>query len=201
MERFTAEERARIEQGIREKYVRVANSPEGSFRYPTGRKGLEVLGYERPLIDTLPEDSIASYCGVGNVFRMGAPDEGEAVLDVGCGGAVDALVAAKLVGPQGTVVGVDMVAEMVHRAGRNASRAGVRHVFFAYASAETLPFPEGRFDAVISNGTFNLVPDKVKGLNEVFRVLRPGGRFLMADQILTGQQAPDKASMVETWAL
>jgi arsenite methyltransferase len=200
MEGFTAEERTKIEGGIRGKYAKVAYSPESSFRYPTGRKGLEALGYRQDLIDALPESVIASYCGVGNVFKMGSINPGDAVLDVGCGGGIDAIVAALLVGSSGMATGVDLVPEMVDRAQKNASQARISNVFFDQGSAEFLLFTDERFDTVISNGTFNLVPDKAKGLEEVFRVLRPGGRFLIADQILTIPETPDKAAMIETWA-
>lgn len=198
--KFSQEDRKRIKEGIAEKYRKVAGSPEGSFKYPTGRAGLEGQGYDREILKALPEEVLASYCGVGNPFSLGPIKRGEAILDIGCGAGVDTLVAAMLAGPTGRAVGIDLTAEMLERARENLRKTSIENVDFKQASAEELPFPDASFDAVISNGVFNLVPDRVKALMEVWRVLKPDGRLMIADQILTTEPPTDTKSMVESWA-
>ena len=197
---LTAQDKQRIEESIRGKYLKVAASPEGLFRYPTGRAGLEALDYAMDMVGDLPEPVAAAYCGVGNPFTSGPIREDEAVLDIGCGAGVDAIIAAKLTGPSGTVTGIDLVPEMLARASENARLAGVDNVTFRESSAEQLPFPDNSFDVVISNGVFNLVVDKVKALGEVLRVLKPGGRFMLADQVLAGELPKETKARVENWA-
>jgi SAM-dependent methyltransferase len=197
---LTPEERQRIADGIRGKYARVAVSPEGLFRYPTGRAGLEALNYDPQLIRTLPEQVAAAYCGVGNPFALGPVREGDAILDIGCGAGVDTIIAARLAGPTGSAAGLDAVPEMLARAQENARLAGVANVEFREGSAEELPFPDNSFDVVISNGVFNLVVDKAKALAEVYRVLKPGGRFLLADQVLAGELPKETRARIENWA-
>ena len=197
---LTGQDKQRIEESIRGKYLKVAASPEGLFRYPTGRAGLEALDYDPDMVRSLPEPVAASYCGVGNPFTLGPIREGEAILDIGCGAGVDSIIAAKLAGPSGAVTGIDLVPEMLARASENARLAGVDNVTFQESSAEQLPFPDNSFDVVISNGVFNLVVDKVKALGEVFRVLKPGGRFMLADQVLAGELPKETKARVENWA-
>ncbi len=197
---FTPEDYQRIQAGIREKYGKVAVSPEGQFRYPTGRAGLEALGYDPELIQALPAAVAASYCGVGNPFSLGPLRAGEAVLDLGCGAGVDAIMAALMAGPSGTVTGLDLVPEMLARAQENARLAGVAPIEFREGSAEALPFPDNTFHVVISNGVFNLVVDKPKALHEVFRVLKPGGRFMLADQVLAGELPQETQARIDKWA-
>ncbi len=198
--KFNSDERKRIREGIKEKYKVVAISPEGKFSYPTGRAGLEGQKYDPEILKALPEDVLASYCGVGNPFSLGPVKNGEAVLDIGCGAGVDTFVAAIMVGPEGRVIGIDLIPEMLNRAKMNLEKTSLKNVTFQEGSAEQLPFPDGIFDVVISNGVFNLIPDKAKALREVFRVLKSSGRFLLADQILTGDMPADSESMVENWA-
>ncbi len=198
--KFNSDERKRIREGIGEKYKRVAVSPEGKFSYPTGRAGLEGQKYDPEVIRSLPEDVLASYCGVGNPFTLGPVGKGETVLDIGCGAGVDTFVAAILVGPEGRVTGMDLIPEMVDRARTNLKKTSLKNVTFREGSAEQLPFPEGTFDIVLSNGVFNLIPDKAKALREVFRVLKPSGRFQLADQILTGEIPTNTESLVKNWA-
>lgn len=197
---FTAKDRKRIKEGIAAKYRKVAISPEGSFQYPTGRGGLDGLGYDPEILKTLPDEVLASYCGVGNPFSLGPVRKGEVVLDIGCGAGVDTIVAATMAGPQGRVVGIDLTLEMLERAKENLSKTTLERVSFQEGSAEDLPFPEASFHVVISNGVFNLVPDKPRALNEVFRVLKPNGRFMLADQVLATAQSADTRAMVENWA-
>lgn len=197
---LTAQDKKRIEESIRGKYLKVAASPEGLFRYPTGRAGLEALGYDPDMVRGLLDPVAAAYCGVGNPFTLGPIREGEAILDIGCGAGIDSIIAAKLVGPSGAVTGIDLVPEMLARASENARLAGVDNVTFQESSAEQLPFPDNSFDMVISNGVFNLVVDKVKALGEVLRVLKPGGRFMLADQVLAGELSKETKARVENWA-
>lgn len=197
---FTADEKERIRQGIQQKYEKVAISPEGNFKYPTGRRGLEAQKYDPKLINSLPEEVAASYCGVGNPFSLGPIQKSATVLDIGCGTGVDSLIAAMIVGPTGQVVGMDLTPEMLERARENLRKASLENVSFQEGSAEDLPFPEASFDAVISNGVFNLVLDKMRALKEVRRVLKPDGRFMLADQVLAIEQPADTRSMVENWA-
>ncbi len=197
---LTSQDRKRKEEGIRGKYTKVSDSPEGLFQYPTGRAGLEALNYDSELIQALPDSAVASYCGVGNPFTLGVIRKGEAVLDIGCGAGIDTIVAAMMVGPAGTVAGIDMVPEMLARARENLRMTDLKNVIFEEAYGEKLPFADGGFDVVISNGVFNLIPDKAKALSEVVRVLKPGGRLMMADQILVGELPSEIKARVASWA-
>jgi SAM-dependent methyltransferase len=156
---LTAEDRKRIEEGLQQKYAKVSVNPEGLFRYPTGRSGLEALDYNAHIVQSLPEAAVASYCGVGNPFTLGPVHEGETVLDIGCGGGFDTFFAAITVGPKGKAVGIDMIPEMLERARRNLRQTNIKNATFQEATAEDLPFPDESFDVVISNGVFNLIPD------------------------------------------
>jgi SAM-dependent methyltransferase len=197
--KLTTEDRNRIKASIRQKYAEVSVSPEGLFRYPTGRVGLEALGYASEIIRSLPEAAVSSYCGVGNPFILGQIKEGDEVLDIGCGGGVDTLAAAIIVGSTGNVVGIDMVSEMLARAKENLRETLFHNVTLLEASAEDLPFRRNSFHVVISNGVFNLIVDKARALAEVFRALKPNGRLMIADQILTGGLPDDTKSRVESW--
>jgi SAM-dependent methyltransferase len=189
----------KIEAGIRQKYSEVAKSPEGRFQYPTGRKGLETLNYDKTLIDQLPDAIASSYCGVGNPFSLGKINAGEHVLDMGCGAGVDTILAAIMVGPNGSAVGVDMVPEMIARAESNLKMTGMDTVSFQTTAGENLPFPDDTFDVVISNGVINLIPDKEGALTEILRVLKPGGRLMVADQIAVASVQKDIQARVASW--
>jgi arsenite methyltransferase len=190
----------KIRQGIREKYEKVAAAGSGCcFQYPTGREGMQLQGYPMDLIKDFPEEILATFCGVGNPFSLGPLYPGDAVLDIGCGAGVDALVAGRLVGAGGRVVGIDVTPAMIDKARANQARLGFGQVSFQVAEAEALPFPDNDFDAVISNGVFNLTLDKEKALQETQRVLKPGGRLLLADMVLVAALPPDLGDKVENW--
>ena len=196
---ITTEDLKKIEAGIREKYIRVAKSPEGLFKYPTGKKGLEELHYDKSLIDKLPDAVASSYCGVGNLFTLGEINTGEQVLDIGCGAGVDTIFASMMTGPTGNVAGVDIVPEMLQQAETNLRMTDLKNVTFKNASSENLPFHDDTFEVVISNGVINLIPDKEAALSEIFRVLKPAGRLMVADQVDSGSVQKDIKVRLANW--
>jgi len=196
---LTPEDKDKIEAGIREKYAKVATSPQGLFKYPTGKAGLETLGYDPEILKSLPESVLDSFCGVGNPFSLGPVDRGGTVLDIGSGGGLDSLVAARMVGAGGKVVGLDLSPEMVARAYENLKQTDLTNVAFQEFSGEDLPFPDGSFDVVISNGVFNLIPAKGRMLKEACRVLKPDGRLLIADQVLSGALTKSPRERIDSW--
>ncbi|MDM8540070.1 methyltransferase domain-containing protein, partial [Desulfococcaceae bacterium HSG9] len=169
------------------------------FKYPTGKKGLEALRYDKNLIDKLPDAVASSYCGVGSPHSLGKIDTGEQVLDIGCGAGVDTILAAMMTGAAENVTGVDIVPEMLERAATNLKMTDLKNVTFKKASGENLPFPGDSFDVVISNGVINLIPDKEKALTEIFRVLKPGGRLMMADQVASGSVQKEIRARLANW--
>jgi SAM-dependent methyltransferase len=184
---------ADIEDQVRERFRKVSQGHGGHFSYPTGREGLLALAYDQACLGRLPDAVQEYYCGVGNPFSAGVPQAGESVLDVGCGAGVDALVAAVFVGPQGRVSGLEFSADMIARAQANAEAAGVGNLSFVPGTAESLPFADRTFDLLVSNGVYNLVLRKRQALAEAFRVLRPGGRLQVADQILVDEGFPQRS--------
>jgi SAM-dependent methyltransferase len=189
----------KIEAGIRDKYVKVAKSPEGLFGYPTGRSGIEAQKYDPNLVGALPQEVISSYCGVGNPFSLGPIHKGDVVLDIGCGAGVDTIFAAMMTGPTGKAVGLDIVPEMLQRAKSNMEMTDLKNVSFELLVEEHLPFVEAEFDVVISNGTINLIPDKAMLLKEIWRVLKPGGRLMLADQVAIGSVNKDMKARLSNW--
>ena len=120
-------------------------------------------------------------------------------MDIGCGAGVDAILAAMIVGPSGKVVGIDMVPEMLERAKANLQMTDLNNLTFIEDSAENLNFPDNTFDVVISSGVINLIPDKESALTEIIRVLKPGGRLMVADQIAAGSVQKDLNARLANW--
>jgi SAM-dependent methyltransferase len=188
-----------LRQEIQAEYALVANEPERGFHFHTGRPLARLLGYEEAWLEGIPESAIESLAGTGNPFSIQPLAPGERVVDVGCGAGIDSLIAAKLVGPEGAVVGVDMTPAMLEKARAGAAASGATNVDFRAGYAEALPVDDGWADVVISNGVLNLFPDKNLGLREMARVLRPGGRLQIGD-ILVAKPVPASAKRdIDLW--
>jgi SAM-dependent methyltransferase len=177
---------------VRAKYREVAETPQAKFHFHTGREAARRCGYDMARVDDLPDVAIESFAGVANPFALRDVEVGERVLDVGSGAGFDSLLAAKAVGPTGAVIGVDKTPEMLAKARRVARSLDMEHVEFREGIAEALPVEDGWADVVISNGVFNLCPDKRAVFDEVFRALRPGGTLQFAD-IANGRSVPEEA--------
>jgi SAM-dependent methyltransferase len=188
-----------LRAAIQEEYQAVALEPERGFHFHTGRPLARLLGYPDTWLEGLPEASIASFAGTGNPFHAGTPLSGERIVDLGSGAGFDSLIAARMVAPGGRVVGVDMTPAMVEKAARAADAAGIGNVEFRLGYAEALPVDDGWADRVISNGVLNLVPDKAAALQEMMRILKPGGR-LQAGDILVQKPVPEDARrQIDLW--
>ena len=148
----------------------------------------------------LPTEPAHMALGVGNPVRSAGLQPGETVLDLGSGGGIDCLLAARAVGPTGRVIGVDFLPEMVDRARSAATDAGLGNVEFRIGEIESLPAADASVDVVISNGVINLSPRKARVLAEAYRVLRPGGRIAIVDLILEDDLPPEIATHPAAWA-
>ena len=147
------------------------------------RKGavVEFAGYTAEELAALPDDAVVNSFGCGNPLAMAGLRSGDVVLDLGSGAGIDLLLAARLVGPEGRVIGVDMTDEMVERAQANADAAGFTTIDVRKGIIEELPVEDASVDWVISNCVINLSPEKDRVFAEIARVLRPGGQMLVSD--------------------
>ncbi len=190
-------DREALREAIQEEYDVVACEPGRGFHFHTGRPLAEILGYRAEWLEGLPEGPIESFAGTGNPFSLGTLTLGERVVDVGCGAGIDSLIAARMVGPEGAVIGIDMTESMLEKA--RASAKTLDNVEFLLGFGEELPVPDGWADVVISNGVVNLMPDKHEALTEMARVLKPGGRIQIGD-ILVDRPVPENAKeKIELW--
>jgi arsenite methyltransferase len=159
---------------IRETYARVHSA------------GIAVAAalYDPGELERIPGPAVELALGVGDPVRHAGLQTGETVLDLGCGAGIDTLLAAVAVAPDGKAVGLDMTPEMLARAGANAAAAGLANVELLPGLIEQIPLPDASVDVVISNGVLNLSTRKSRVLAEAHRVMRPGGRIVIADLVL-----------------
>jgi arsenite methyltransferase len=158
------------------------------------------LGYDPLFIQDASSSLLESFCGVGNPFSLGKVNPGNNVLDIGSGAGFDLYVAKRLVGMSGKVCGIDLTQEMVERARKNLTDSGMSDIEVTHVSSEEIPYTDNTFDTVISNGVINLSPCKQELFQEIFRVLRNGGKLQFADVVLEKELPGALAGSLEAWS-
>lgn len=187
-----------LKREIKKTYASVSGEPERDFIFPTGRAWAEDLDYPAELA-AVPNSAVESFAGVANPFSLGRLAPGERVLDLGSGAGTDSLIAAQMVGPEGRVTGIDMTIEMLEKARTAAVELGAENVDFIEGEVEQLPFADGSFDVVISNGVIDLVPDKDAVFSEIHRVLKAGGRIQIADVTIQQPVSEEGKRNIDLW--
>lgn len=191
-----------IKRFIKKQYAKVARkaSQTSDFGVSNPIEQAKSTGYSEQEISSVPEEAVMGM-GCGNPIELAELKDGETVLDLGCGGGLDAFLAANKVGQKGKVIGIDMTPEMIKKAAENAVKGNYRNVEFKLGEIENLPVEDSCVDVAISNCVINHSPDKLATFKEVFRVLKPSGRILIADLVTEGEFAEDVLdSMDKIWA-
>ena len=189
----------KLRRGVRESYSGAATDPKGRHPFPVGDDFALSLGYPRDLLDAIPPRSRNSFVGVANVSVFADLPEGATVLDIGCGAGLDALIAARRVGPTGRVTGLDFSPAMLALAEQSAAETGLSNLKFICGEAEKLPLTDRSVDIVLVNGIFNLNPDRNAVFREIGRVTRPGGMVYAAELVLTAPLKKRRLRKVDDW--
>ena len=180
-------------------YQEVADNPDGTFHFFHGREAAQQFGYAAEWLDKAPAGAVASFAGVGNTHERADLQPGETVLDLGSGAGLDAIIAGWQVGPTGQVIGVDLNPSMCLKAQAHAAATGTT-MECQEGRMEDIPLPDDSVDVVISNGVINLSFRKRKVIEELFRVVRPGGRISITDIVSAKQLSQSIVSDPKLWA-
>ncbi|MBC8281789.1 MAG: methyltransferase domain-containing protein [Chloroflexi bacterium] len=184
---------------VREAYSNAADNLQESHPFPLGFDFAQSIGYPDDLLRSLPQSSVARFTGVSNVSIFADIPTGSTVLDLGCGGGTDSLIAAGKTGPNGRVYGVDFSQAMLSHSRAGADEAGASNAEFREAKGQQIPFPDDTFDVALINGIFNLNPNRDGIFQELARVVRPGGFLFCGEIILCEPMDEEERAGLSNW--
>lgn len=187
-----------LRHAVRNTFDRVANAPNDTYRFEVGPALAGSVGYPRDIL-TAFQPALETFTGLAYLHKYLGLQRGERVLDLGCGGGLDVLIAARALTGDGAAVGLDVSDAMVRKARAMADRLQIQRATFERGEAEAMPFAAGTFDAVLVNGIFNLCPEKVPVAKEVYRVLKPAGRAVVAEITFTQPLISKEVLTVDDW--
>ena len=201
-----------VEQAVRERYTQVAERGATTSSCCVEETGSACCGddvetlatvadtlYDSDELDVLTPEAMAASAGCGNPIGLSDAKPGETVLDLGSGGGIDCFLAAERVGETGSVIGVDMTHAMIDLARQNAGKLNARNVVFKLGKIEAIPQHDTSIDLVISNCVIALSPDKDRVFDEIYRVLKPGGRFVVSDIVVTEELPDEVRTSADEW--
>jgi SAM-dependent methyltransferase len=184
---------------VQRAYTEAARRPQDEHPFPVGRSFAESIGYPHKLLESIPSVSVDAFAGVSNVAIFADIPEGAMVLDLGCGSALDTLIAARRTGPKGKVISIDFSDAMLARARRAVEQASLGNVELHLADAEIIPVEDRAIDVALINGIFNLNPARDAIFNELARVVRLGGAVFASELILREPLIPNTNESEADW--
>jgi SAM-dependent methyltransferase len=191
----------RIKKAVKEYYAGQLSDCQcsGGCCSTIATAGIGSVNYDAHDLSGVPQDAASHSFGCGNPLSFAGVSKGQTVVDIGSGAGLDAIIAARAVGPEGMVIGLDMTPEMIVRAQENVRQAGFFNVTFLLGDAESIPLEANIADWVVSNCVINLSPDKQQVFREIFRILKPGGKILISDMVV--ENLPEQFQEdLSTWA-
>lgn len=197
---ITSLDKEHIKKSVQAMYTEVAQQPEKVFHFPTGRKACEFVGYPAHQLDAIPATAAESFAGVGYPFATDVIKSGDTILDIGSGSGTDVLISAQLTGESGKVYGLDMTQAMRDKLKSNSDKAGLHNIELIEAEADHIPLPDESVDVVTSNGVLNLIINKQQAFEEIYRVLKPGGRIQISDIVVRQEVSEECRQNPKLWA-
>jgi arsenite methyltransferase len=188
-----------LKDEILKMYQEVADNPWSEFHFFHGREAAELFEYDPEWLALAPSGAVDSFAGVGNPHQRSNLRPGETVLDLGSGAGLDSIIAARQVGPTGSVIGLDLNPSMCLKAQTHVAATGAR-LDCRTGAMENIPLPDASVDVILSNGVINLSFRKRRVLQEIYRVLKPGGRMSIADIVSAKQLSQSIVNDPKLWA-